>query len=630
MSSSMGLFTKIEKLTVSVKNIQSGVDIEKCLRETKLCELELELWYEARPEPDYRLIKLLKNLSFYLSNQNSQIVFHKEMLAAIAETLLKTADYDINISEYPDKVRERNDSILNLCAKLQCEEKEPVEEMSDKPYEVTIFMATYNQLELTKLCLESIFQNTGDVSYELYLIDNGSSDGTYEYFKNDNRLKLIRLEENTGLLLALHIFYESGLDNGKFWLYMNNDVVVTPRWVSNMLKCIKSDPKIGSVLPTTNRAAPFVCIQPPFGLYDVESVQSFGERYNISNSNMWQDWLIYYGFVLLMRPSVRRKLGYFEDCFYFPFYYSDGDIILSQIKAGYRAVQARDTYVHHFDGGHTVLQNRRNSLAAGEKRFYKKYGFFPTDIERHLPPNIAAGSSTGATANLYVTSGAAMRILFLGASRSHPLLQLQAITCMMNNGNAKFFAADTMEFLTLEQYGENVPYEQMESWYDVEKVYEGEVFDVVIYLDDIARLRNPAKFLSAVYERLSINGKLYFQADNSGCLLALNYILMSLRSSQRDEVRIRKTNAMSINELIELIGSVGFSVDAIEDVFYNETFTFANLDTTENYRRLCKESMANFKRNMLVPVRNIIVRKPGDVNIENTLEQLLYEKKGVG
>ena len=621
----MDLYDQICALTDSAINVAAAYkngDVGACLRAGELCEDELSEWYAAKQNPDHRLIKLLKNLMFYLKAPDSQLSYQTEMLAAIAKTLQRTADYDLNIREYTDKVRERNNGIIRLCDELRGEEKLPLEETSDKPFDITIYMATYNQLELTKLCLDSIFRNTGDVSYELYLIDNGSSDGTYEYFKNDHRIKLIRLEENTGLLLALHIFYESGLDNGKFWMYMNNDVVVTPRWASNMLRCIKSDPRIASVLPATNRTAPSACIQPPLGLYDVEDVQDFGERYNVSNPNMWQDWLIYYGFVLLARPSVRRKIGYHEDCFYFSFYYSDGDIILSQIRAGYRAVQARDTYIHHFDGGHTVLQNRRAMLAAGEKQFFNKYGFFPTDIEKNLPIGVIAGAAGSGSV---IGAG----VLFLGSGRSHPLMQLQWLNKVMNNQNTKYYAADTMEQLKLEQYGKNVKFQQMDNWYDVETVFEGEVFDAVIYTDDIMKLRKPARFLSAIYGRLSINGKLYFLSENSGCLLAMNYILMSQRDSPRDSARVRKNSAAPLNEIIDLLTLAGFSIDSIEDIFYNETFTYANLSTIDNYRELYRgDDMTNFERNIRIPVRNIVARKPGNVNISNTLEQLLYAKKG--
>lgn len=47
---------------------------------------------------------------------------------------------------------------------------------------VSIVILTYNQLELTKKCIESIEKNT-DVNYELVFVDNASSDGSPEFLE---------------------------------------------------------------------------------------------------------------------------------------------------------------------------------------------------------------------------------------------------------------------------------------------------------------------------------------------------------------------------------------------------------------------------------------------------------------
>lgn len=46
----------------------------------------------------------------------------------------------------------------------------------------SIILVTYNQLEFTKLCVESIERHTVE-PYELIVVDNGSTDGTVEYAK---------------------------------------------------------------------------------------------------------------------------------------------------------------------------------------------------------------------------------------------------------------------------------------------------------------------------------------------------------------------------------------------------------------------------------------------------------------
>ena len=105
----MDLFEQLKSLS-EMKRVNERLDT------AKLCRQLLDDWYETKPEPDYRMTKLLGNLIFYLEAPESEVTFRDEILDALAKTLLRTADYDINIRECPDKVRARNDSVLRLCA----------------------------------------------------------------------------------------------------------------------------------------------------------------------------------------------------------------------------------------------------------------------------------------------------------------------------------------------------------------------------------------------------------------------------------------------------------------------------------------------------------------------------------
>lgn len=66
---------------------------------------------------------------------------------------------------------------------------------------VSVILVTYNRESFLKRSLESILYQTYE-NFELILVNNGSTDGTYELCKNyaqkDNRIKLINIEENHG------------------------------------------------------------------------------------------------------------------------------------------------------------------------------------------------------------------------------------------------------------------------------------------------------------------------------------------------------------------------------------------------------------------------------------------------
>jgi tetratricopeptide (TPR) repeat protein len=69
----------------------------------------------------------------------------------------------------------------------------------------SIIIPTYNNLELTENCLESIWQHTPQDLYELIIVDNGSQDGTPTFLKRldaAGRIHLIANETNLGYAKA--------------------------------------------------------------------------------------------------------------------------------------------------------------------------------------------------------------------------------------------------------------------------------------------------------------------------------------------------------------------------------------------------------------------------------------------
>ena len=51
--------------------------------------------------------------------------------------------------------------------------------------DVSIILVNYNTKELTKQCIDSLFEYTNGINFEIILVDNASSDGSIEYFSKD-------------------------------------------------------------------------------------------------------------------------------------------------------------------------------------------------------------------------------------------------------------------------------------------------------------------------------------------------------------------------------------------------------------------------------------------------------------
>ncbi|NQT30498.1 MAG: glycosyltransferase family 2 protein [Candidatus Saganbacteria bacterium] len=110
---------------------------------------------------------------------------------------------------------------------------------------LSICALTWDQLELTKKFLESIRNHTS-VSYELIVVDNGSSDGTQEFIKGQAD-KYHFFPQNTGYA---HGFNKAiSLAAGEYIAICNNDTEFPANWLAPLIQDFESDPKCGLVFP---------------------------------------------------------------------------------------------------------------------------------------------------------------------------------------------------------------------------------------------------------------------------------------------------------------------------------------------------------------------------------------------
>ncbi|QES88682.1 glycosyltransferase family 2 protein [Rhizosphaericola mali] len=91
---------------------------------------------------------------------------------------------------------------------------------------LSIITAVSNGLAMNKIFLESLKKYTLN-SYELIIIDNNSSDGTREYFQNNNAI-VIKNNANYSYPYCQNQGIE--VATGKYFVFLNNDVIVCPSW----------------------------------------------------------------------------------------------------------------------------------------------------------------------------------------------------------------------------------------------------------------------------------------------------------------------------------------------------------------------------------------------------------------
>lgn len=243
---------------------------------------------------------------------------------------------------------------------------------ADTP-EVTILVIAYNRLEKTKRCVASILEHTSGVDYELLLIDNGSEDGTLDFFQSVQhpRKRIVRITKNLGSQYALNFALRTFA--GRYFVQVTNDVVVTKNWLSNLLLCMESDPRIGMVSPGSSNISNFQEI--PLSFSNYVEMQEKAAAYNQSDPRKWEERLRLITIILLIKREVIEITGMIDRGFYHDF--GDDDFSVRVRRAGYKLMLCMDTFVHHdhdFRHGEDKDQEKfQISLEKGRKNFNDKY-----------------------------------------------------------------------------------------------------------------------------------------------------------------------------------------------------------------------------------------------------------------
>ncbi len=303
-----------------------------------------------------------------LQSKNIKRYFYFEVSPLIKE-LKKSINFELNIIN--------NNELLNIYSQKREDGIKAYAISKDNReyiYKVSIIVTAYNKLEYTKKAIDSIYKNTdfknGEI--ELITINNGSNDETESYFESLPNTKKINLKYNIlGNESYKHII------EGKYFVGFSNDVVATPRWLENLIKCIESDEKIFWVVPTCNEDgisnAQGVKIDYENSLNSIEKIYEFGDKYNFSNRLLWEERNILMPFIWLGRSKI---FEYFDlvDKSYLQHEFVDDDLSTSLRRLGLKQILAKDTFMHHF-GSITLRDERKNGSLENMREVYcKKWG----------------------------------------------------------------------------------------------------------------------------------------------------------------------------------------------------------------------------------------------------------------
>jgi GT2 family glycosyltransferase len=250
---------------------------------------------------------------------------------------------------------------------------------------LSILMAVFNRLDLTRLCLPTLERSLAPlgIDHEIILVDDGSTDGTRDFLRTLPAPYRVILNEQKGNF-ALNNNAAAALARSDTLCLLNNDTELPPGWLDPMLDALARFPDAGCVgnvqkIPATARYDHFgVCF--PSWLTPLHYGQHLARR-PATLAHGHSRWGAVTAACVVMKKSVFESVGGFD-----PAYVNGGediDLCLRLHARGHWHYVAHESEILHHKG---ASPGRKSHNTANLDRLKTTHGDY---LRRTLVPRDA-------------------------------------------------------------------------------------------------------------------------------------------------------------------------------------------------------------------------------------------------
>ena len=238
--------------------------------------------------------------------------------------------------------------------------------------DVSIIIINYNTFQLTSECIRSVIAFTKEISYEIILVDNASTECDADIFREKfPEIILVKSQKNGGFAYGNNLGIERA--SGKFILLLNSDTILTEESISKTVEYASKNPNAGvigcrMIFPDGDiqyTARRFRSIQwelldlfrfiPMLNPYKSRAKLMLG-KYFRHDENINCDW-VNGAFFLFPKKILSRLPGNkLDDRF---FMYGEDHLWCAQIKKlGYNILFFAGTTIIHINSGSTQIERQ--------------------------------------------------------------------------------------------------------------------------------------------------------------------------------------------------------------------------------------------------------------------------------
>lgn len=222
--------------------------------------------------------------------------------------------------------------------------------------DVSIIIVNYNTLDITKNCIDSIYKSNTKVKFEIIVVDNGSTDGSKEYFSSlvekYNNFKYIYNTANLGFSKANNLGIKNSV--GDYLLLLNSDTIVLSDAIDKLLGFTCSRNNVGVVGPKLlnkdgslqSSCFNFPTIRRAIDQYWRKKGEKLDKFAPKEVNPVVVDAVV--GAAFLITPEARKKVGLLDEKYFF--YYEDLDFCRRVSRSGLRTFYFPSSEVIHLHG----------------------------------------------------------------------------------------------------------------------------------------------------------------------------------------------------------------------------------------------------------------------------------------